>query len=331
MVGVPVRALVACVVLSSFLWGCSAEAARENGARQGELSCGPATVLATLPGLLIEASGIARDPRRDDLFWLHNDGGREARLYGVDTTGAVLATVVVPDVTSSDLEDAAIGRCGSDWCVYLGDIGDNRARRSSIRVHVVPLPELPAGGDEVEPNGGSTQELSALVSWELQYPDGPRDAESLVIDDARQQLLVVSKGRQSDGVVLYATDLAEFEPGDRSIRTLDRVGRLAIPVGGSTSLLVTAADLSPDGAFLAVRSYASLHLLAWSGAASQDTSLVPYSAMLFLAFEPQGEGVTWGADGEYLYLASEGRNGRPPQLSRMRCRFDRTESRRSDP
>ena len=41
-----------------------------------------------------------------------------------------------------------------------------------------------------------------------------------------------------------------------------------------------------------------------------------------VAFEPQGEGVTWGADGESLYLASEGRNGRPPQLSRILCRSD---------
>ena len=326
MPGIPVRALAACLILGTSLSGCSEGAAREDSAFPQEFSCGPATVVAILPESLIEASGIARDPRREDLFWLHNDGGRDILLFGVDTTGAVLASARVTNVVNSDVEDVTIGRCGSDWCVYLGDIGDNRARRSSVRVHVIPLPALPDPEQTAAERGRETdaihQELTALASLELQYPDGPRDAEGLVIDDAREQLLVVSKGRQGAGVVVYSMDLSGFEWSDRSVRTLNRVGRLAIPVGGSISQLVTAADLSPDGSSLALRSYASLHLLSWSGAALQDTTLVPYSAFLFLAFEPQGEGVTWGADGEFLYLASEGRNGRPPQLSRILCRSD---------
>jgi hypothetical protein len=279
--------------------------------------------VAILPESLIEASGIARDPRREDLFWLHNDGGSDALLFGVDTTGAVLVTARIADISNRDMEDVTIGRCGSDWCVYLGDIGDNRSRRSSVRIHMIPLPALPDPEHIAAAGiGGVNQELRALASWELEYPDGPRDAEGLLVDDSRGELLVISKGRRSAGVVLYSIDLAGFDQDDEEIRTLNRVGRLAIPVGGSTSQLVTAADLSPDGTTLAVRSYANLHLLPWSGAARQDTTLVPYSALLLLAFEPQGEGVTWGADGEFLYLASEGRNGRPPQLSRILCRSD---------
>jgi len=323
MPGLPLRALAACVVLGTSLSGCSDGAASEKSAFPQEIACGPATVVAILPELLIEASGIARDPRRDDLFWLPNDGGRDALLFGVDTTGAVLVTARIADISNRDMEDLTIGRCGSDWCIYLGDIGDNRSRRESVRVHVIPLPTLPDPEHVAAARiGGFDQELKALASWELEYPDGPRDAEGLLVDDSRGELLVISKGRRNEGVVLYSIDVAGFDQGDGEIRTLNRVGRLAIPVGGSTSQLVTAADLSPDGKMLAVRSYASLHLLPWSGAARQDTALVPYSALLFLAFEPQGEGVTWSADGEVLYLASEGRNGRPPQLSRILCRSD---------
>ena len=313
----PVRALAACVAFGVSLSGCSEGSASEESA---ELTCGPATVVAFLPESLIEASGIARDPRRDDLFWLHNDGGSETLLFGVDTMGVVLTTALVSDVTNRDIEDIAIGRCGSEWCIYLGDIGDNRSRRESVLVHSIPLPALPDPDIDSEARSGDfDQELTALGSWELEYPDGPRDAEGLLIDDARGQLSVISKGRRNAGIVLYSIDLAEFDRGDDSIRTLSRIGRLAIPVGGSAAQLITAADLSPDGTLLALRSYASLHLLPWSGAFSQDTTLAPNSAALFLAFEPQGEGVTWGSDGEVLYLASEGRNGRPPQLSRIRC------------
>ena len=89
----PIRALGACLALGVTLSGCSDGAARDDTALSTELTCGPATVVAILPESIIEASGIARDPRRDDLYWLHNDGGKEAILFGVDTTGVVLATV----------------------------------------------------------------------------------------------------------------------------------------------------------------------------------------------------------------------------------------------
>ena len=316
-----VRALVSCIALGFPISGCSEGAAREDATFAREFACGPATVVSTLPVSISEASGIARDPRRDDLFWLHNDSGNETVLFGVDTTGTLLATARIPGVTNRDIEDVAIGRCGSEWCVYLGDIGDNGSSRSSIQIHRTSLPTLPDPQMEAAKSGEVVdQELSAMASWELTYPDGPRDAEGLVIDDARGQLSIISKGRGSAGVVLYSIDVAEFEQADHSPRTLRRIGRLAIPIGGNSSQLITAADLSPDGALLALRSYASLYVLPWSGASSQDTTLAPKSASLFLAFEPQGEGLTWGSEGEFLYLASEGRNGRPPQLSRIRCR-----------
>jgi len=315
----PVRILGACAALGVTLSGCSEGSAREDSALSTEFTCGPATIVTTLPESIKEASGIARDPRRDDLFWLHNDSRNETVLFGVDTTGALLSTARVPGATNRDIEDIAIGRCGSEFCVYLGDIGDNRGSYPSVRIHRIPLPALPGtrSGDATA-SGGFDQVLTPLATWELDYPDGPRDAEGLVIDDAHGQLSIITKGRRGE-VVLFSVDLAELEQSDGSTITLRRIGRLTIPIGGGIQQLITAADLSPDGTRLAVRSYASLYLLPWSGADYQDTAAVPYSAPLFAALEPQGEGVAWGAEGEVLYLASEGRGGRPPQLSRIRC------------
>ena len=315
----PVRILGACVALGVTLSGCSEGSAREDSALSTEFTCGPAKIVATLPESIKEASGIARDPRRDDLFWLHNDSKNETVLFGVDTTGVVLITARVPGVTNRDIEDIAIGRCGSESCLYLGDIGDNRARYPTVRVHRIPLPDLPGtGSGNGVAIGGNDQVLTPLATWELDYPDGPRDAEGLVIDDSREQLSIITKGRRGE-VVLFSVDLAELEQSDGSTITLRRIGRLMIPIGGGIQQLVTAADLSPDGTSLAVRSYSSLYLLPWSGADHQDTAAVPFSAPLFAALEPQGEGVAWGAEGEVMYLASEGRAGRPPQLSRIRC------------
>jgi len=310
--------------------GCTRGAGRESGGPP--TACEGAVALAALPEMLGEASGMARDPRRADLFWLHNDSGNEPILFAVDTTGAVRATVRVTGGSSRDLEDIAPGRCGSDWCLYLGDIGDNRGAYASVLVHQLPLPDVPpgpsgSGAPAVAPNGAAPGTathgpydgvVSPRASWELVYPGGPRDAEGLIVDDARGELLVVTKGRTGP-IELYAVPVAELEAAGGATVALRRVGRLAIPVGRNTAQLVTAADLSPDGTRLAIRSYANLFLLRWSGTAAQDTSEAPLVASLLSAFEPQGEGLSWSADGETLYLASEGRDGRPPQLSRIRC------------
>ena len=100
---------------------------------------------------------------------------------------------------------------------------------------------------------------------------------------------------------------------------LARIGRLAVPIGEHSTQMVTGAELSPDRSWLALRTYASLHLLRWSGLFEQDTLQAPLTVSLIGALEPQGEGVAWSSDGETLWLASEGRGGRPPQLSRIRC------------
>lgn len=304
---------LACALVS----GCAAGASRESGASAA--SCDGAVAVAALPEMLGEASGMARDPRRPDLFWLHNDSGNEPLLFAVDTTGAVRATIRVAGGSDRDLEDIALGRCGDAWCLYLGDIGDNRGAYPSIRVHQLPLPDLPREPSGAAPARGPYDGVVApLASWTLAYPGGPRDAEGLIVDDARGDLLIVTKGRRGP-IELYAAPLAELAAARGATVVLGRVGRLAIPVGQNTAQLVTAADLSPDGTRLAIRSYANLFLVRWSGAAAQDTTEAPTVASLLTAFEPQGEGLSWGGDGETLYLASEGRSGRPPQLSRIRC------------
>ncbi len=302
------------------LAACDGSEAREGPATGQEHTCGPAEVVAFLDPRLREASGIVRDPRRDGLFWLHNDSGNEALLFAVDSSGASVVTVGVSGATDLDIEDIATGRCGSGWCLYLGDIGDNRAVRPSIGVHVIPLPDLPASVPPHAAEPVSTEStVSPLRTLQLRYPDGPRDAEGILVDDLHRELIIITKGREAE-VVMYALDLATRADPDDAEPLLTRIGRLNLPIGANTSQYVTAADLSPDGDWLAVRSYANLFLLPWKGTAQLDTLAVPQALSLLSALEPQGEGLAWAASGDVLYLASEGRGGRPPQLSRIRCR-----------
>jgi len=297
--------------------GCTSGSASQEIDEQARRPCGSAAVVSVLDPALMEVSGIARDPRRPDLFWMHNDSGNETVLFAVDSLGRLLASAAVAGATDRDIEDLSIGRCGSEWCAYLGDIGDNLGQHSSVFVHRVPLPD-PADVDGPAGVVERLGELTATGSWEFVFPDGPRDAEGLLVDVERGELGIVSKGREG-AVVLYGARLAELEREPGGVRALARIGRLPVPIGEHSTQMVTGAELSPDRSWLALRAYASLHLLRWSGVVDQDTLRAPLTVSLISALEPQGEGVTWSADGETLWLASEGRGGRPPQLSRIRC------------
>ncbi|MFQ5746162.1 MAG: hypothetical protein ACE5HF_02955 [Gemmatimonadota bacterium] len=310
----PAIAVAACLGAA----GCLGRGTPSNVA----LSCGTPRKAADLPAVLVEASGIVRDPRSPDLFWLHNDSGNELAVYGVDAGGALRATVHLRGATNVDAEDIALGHCAYGPCLYVADIGDNLAVRPEVFLYRVPLPPLPAGlapDGSVEGHGAAgavedTVDVERIIR--LRYAGGPRDAESLVSDPAGEDLLIVTKGR--DGVVaLYRIPFPELESEDVIIPA--RVGRLPVPSGSNSSQFVTAADLSPDGRTFAVRSYTTLFLFAWSSAASFDTTAVPRTASLLPALEAQGEGLTFSDDGRSILLASEGAEGRGPQLSRLTC------------
>jgi hypothetical protein len=299
-----------------------ARAVRASSAPDTTGGCEPPSIVGTLPAPLLEASGIARDPRDSNVFWVHNDSGNPAELYAIDGEGNLRAVVPVRDATDRDLEDIATGPCPDGTCLYLADIGDNLAVHGSIVVHRLPFPPLPDASASVSDSaGGMESKASAIrpgVSWWFVYPAGPRDAESLAIDGRHGELLIVTKGRE-DVVELYAAPLDSLASGSGNANTLRRIGRLQIPIGGGTSQLVTAADLSPDGTRLVIRNYTTLYEFDWPGSTAFDTLATPRHTSLLAALEPQGEGVTWNNEGTALLLVSEGRAGRPPSLSRMRC------------
>ena len=301
------------------LLACGGPSGDRTMARETPGRCDTAEMVGELPSELLEASGITQDPRDADAFWAHNDSGNPAELFAVDATGRLLAIVPLEDVPNRDFEDIAVGPCPSGSCLYLGDIGDNLAVHSSIRVHRLPLPELPAEAEASE--AGEAPTLPALrpdASWHLVYPAGPRDAESLAIDAERDELIIVTKGRE-DVVELYSLPLGELRGRPGSPDTLRRLGRLPLPIGSGTSQFITAGDLSPDASRLVVRSYTTLYEFAWPGAADFDTLASPAASSLLSALEAQGEGVAWDRATETLVLVSEGRGGRPATISRIRC------------
>ena len=134
---------------------------------------------------LQEVSGIAASRRHEDVLWMHNDG--EAKhVFAVKTSGKVAAQVKIPEAVE-DVEDMAIGpgpEEGVDY-LYLGDIGDNDGDRREVRVVRFAEPSL-------DHERGQPKVRDAEVI-RLQYPDGPHDAEALLVDPMTGDLIIVTK------------------------------------------------------------------------------------------------------------------------------------------
>ena len=274
------------LAVMSLAWGTAAGQPSSPFAQ-----CRPAGALVKLPDLP-EASGIAASVRVPGRLWAHNDSGKPV-LFALDARGAVTSRVTVNGAKVEDWEAVAVGRCPAGSCVYVADIGDNDAGRSGITVYRIAEPDRNAG------TAVSSEAFHAT------YPDGAKDAEALLVTpDGR--LFVVTKG---DGgpVALYAFP-REMRVGERA--RLEAVGKPRTPESAGRGDRITDGAVSPDGAWVVLRTTAALHVYRAAEFFKGSWNEVQRIDLGGLG-ESQGEGVAF-ADGKTLYLASEGGGGSRP-------------------
>lgn len=242
---------------------------------------------------LTESSGIVASGRAPGVFWSHNDSGDGPFLYATDLAGRDLGAVRVAGAGALDWEDVAAGPCfvAPGRCFYVGDIGDNRARRPYVVIYRVPEPEPPRGPSDTL---GSTAMLDSIV---IRYPDRPHDAEALVVTRAGD-LLIVTKDLVGPAVLFRTT----VRRGPMA-RVLQRLGALRLQTSPVTGRLVTGAALSPDDSLLVVRTYVSLHFFLLHGD-SLPRPLGSPAGITVPVVEAQGESVTFDGTNR-LVLASE--------------------------
>ena len=139
---------------------------------------------------IAEASGLVASQRNADVLWTHNDSGDSPRIFALNTQGEFLGSFSLAGATALDYEDIAIGpgpQQGISY-LYVGDIGDNFAIRSAgIQAYRVAEPTVSSTG------GDQSTALNGVDTITLVYPDGPRDAETLLVDPISGDLYVVTK------------------------------------------------------------------------------------------------------------------------------------------
>jgi len=89
-----------------------------------------------LPESLSEISGL--ELLNDSTLIAFNDGGNKPKLYLLDLKGKVRKKVDVLNAKNKDWEDIAI----DDEHIYIGDIGNNENKRSSLKIYKVKIEDV---------------------------------------------------------------------------------------------------------------------------------------------------------------------------------------------
>lgn len=252
------------------------------------------------PGLT-EISGLVASGRHAGVLWTHNDSGGGPEVFAIGEDGTDLGAFVVDGATATDWEDIA-GGPGPDPAtsyLYIGDIGDNAARRDHVTVYRVPEPaERPA-------HGGRFNKLETIT---LRYPGGPADAEALLVDPLGGDLVIVTKSYGGRSRVLRAP-AASLVDGQAITMTDDGTVTIPSPEGFSVGLpgtAVTGADITSDGSVVVLRTYQSV--LAFTRAPRQTVADALRTEPCFAprADEGQGEAVAFTDHDSALLTISEG-------------------------
>ena len=230
---------------------------------------------------------------------MHNDDpiSGDTNVYVIDERAAVVGTITLTGAQANNLEDIAVGPCGSGAsgsCVFVGNIGDNTANASEHQIHRFTEPDVITGAATITP-----------ITLRYDYPGAAKlDAESMVVDPAGEIYVLTKVAGRSE--VFHVP--ASTTPLTRV--TAVRIGELTMPAGQ----VATAADLAPCGARLLVRTYDGLY--QWRAATPGWPALLAATrASLPVDTETQGEAAGWTGSGGYATISE----GVSPRLNFAAC------------
>jgi hypothetical protein len=188
-----------------------------------------------------------------------------------------------------DPEDLALGADGTIW---LSDTGDNLAQRPTVALLAL------------HPDGST-------AIYRLGYPDGPHDAEALVLAPDGTPFIVTKEILGHSGVYRPSSGLV-----DGATVAMTKVASLPFaltgtpggPVGRAGQLMVTGGAVSADGALIALRTYTDAYVWPLSGS-DVPKALAGKPVRIALPQAPQGEAISFAADSRQLVVAGEGLPG----------------------
>lgn len=142
---------------------------------------------------IVESSSLARSFYVKTRLWTANDSGGGTTIYALGKLGKTTAKYELTGASHKDWEGMARGVIDGVSYLYVGDIGDNGSKRSSISVHRLK-----------EPKPGKANGPLKYTTYEFKYPDGAHNAEGLMVKPGSNRVYIVSKGKKVNGAIYRA-------------------------------------------------------------------------------------------------------------------------------
>jgi hypothetical protein len=235
---------------------------------------------------LTEASGIVSSRSIPGHLWVINDSGNEPTLLLIDSTGQLIKTFWIENTFNIDWEDIAIytNQQTGENIIYIADIGDNFAFRPYVNIITIQEPSSLQASDT---------SITPLANYYFRYEDGPRDAETLVVDPLTSELYIITK--REPQVRVYTSPVKQS-----ATDTMQLSFKTTLPFHN-----ITAGDISKDGKEILLKSYDGIFYWRKSqGETVVETLSRPHELLRYHP-EPQGEAITWEANGKGYYTLSE--------------------------
>ena len=264
---------------------------------------GPPIVIGTIKSAdITESSGIAASRCQNGVLWTHNDSGDDAFIFAINLAGDNLGTWKIPNAANIDWEDiAAFKDKGGKCFLYIGEIGDNKAKRVEHAVYRVAEPTT----SQADVNSSRQSPLSTQNAEILRfsYPDFNQDAETLMIHPKTGDIYVVTK-RISGPAGVYRLK-PEF---DRDVATkAEKVAEISVPAIPNGFL--TGGDISPDGRHVIICDYTRAYEFTLPDDARNFDDVWKQSAeSVELGPRAIGEAVCYNVDGSSIFATSERKN-----------------------
>jgi hypothetical protein len=239
---------------------------------------------------LLELSGLAASVRHTDVLYGHNDSGDSSRIFALSSTGAHLATFELENASNDDWEDIAHSPCAAGDCLWVADIGDNDSTRTEYAIYLMEEPASIEPGDHVV----------ASQRVRFTYPDGPHDAEVLLVHPLTGAVTIVTK--QEEGPASIYT-LPTLVP-DGSLEAT-KAGEVEPPDGRAK---FTGGAVHPEATGVLLRTNSRVFYWAMDPEQTVAEALAGAACQLPLAQEVQGEAIAWLAGGKGIITIGEAAN-----------------------